>query len=384
MLACPQCGASLVRSQTPAGIFWLCPRADGRAVTVSLLRRTVKAETVSALWAGTFQPDAPRQRPCPSCRQPMQAIAAPLPGRPFVLDVCQPCQFVWFDAREFEAMPAPPPPAPPKPETPREVRVAVALAKVEAEAQRQAEAPAAWDDLRNLPALFGLPVEVGDSELRRQPWATLLTAGLVALVSVAAFAQPAWREALALVPAELGRGGGVTLLTSFLVHGGWLHLISNLYFLVVFGDNVEDYLGRGRWLALVGAATLAGGALHVLGDPRANVPCVGASGGISGLLAFYALRFPRARLGLRVWLRWGPPAPWFTLPAWGWFTFWSGLQALGALLQIGGASNVSALAHLGGALTGVAGWLRWRNIELPPEALPVAAADEAPPARKGG
>jgi membrane associated rhomboid family serine protease/Zn-finger nucleic acid-binding protein len=383
MLACPQCGASLVRSQTPAGIFWPCPRGDGRAVTVSLLRRTLKPETVSALWAGTFRPGTPRQRPCPSCRQPMQVIGAPLPGKPFVLDVCAACQFVWFDAQEFEAMPALPPPAPPKPETPRALREAVALAQVEAEAQRQAEAPPGWDDLRNLPALFGLPVEVETNELRRQPWATLLTAGLVALVSVAAFAHPALFQALALVPAEIGRGGGLTLLTSFFVHGGWLHLISNLYFLTVFGDNVEDYLGRARWLALVGAATLAGGLLHVLGDPRAEVPCAGASGGISGLLAFYALRFPRARLGLRVWLRWGPPAPWFTLPAWGWFTFWAGLQVLGAALQLGGLGQVSALAHLGGALVGVMAWALWRNIELPPEALPVAAVGEAPPRRRG-
>jgi membrane associated rhomboid family serine protease len=99
-----------------------------------------------------------------------------------------------------------------------------------------------------------------------------------------------------LVPAELWRDGGITLITSFFLHGDLFHLIGNAYFLLIFGDNVEDQLGRWRYALVVLLAALAGDLLHVAADPRDTVPCIGASGGISGVIVFYALKFPQARL----------------------------------------------------------------------------------------
>ena len=82
-------------------------------------------------------------------------------------------------------------------------------------------------------------------------------------------------------------------MTSFFIHGSLLHLVGNVYFLMVFGDNVENDIGRWRYAALLLAATLAGGFLHIALDVRPLIPCVGASGGIAGVLTYYALRFPR-------------------------------------------------------------------------------------------
>src|SRR5205807_9788807 len=123
--------------------------------------------------------------------------------------------------------------------------------------------------------------------------------------------------------------------TSFFLHGGLMHLAGNLYFLVVFGSNVEDYLGGWRFLGLVLLATIAGDALHVLAQPDSIVACIGASGGISGLIAFYALKFPRTRLDFLV--RFG----WVQIPAWGAFILWGAMQVFTAINQVSGFTHVA-------------------------------------------
>ena len=100
---------------------------------------------------------------------------------------------------------------------------------------------------------------------------------------------------------------------------------------------------------------IAGSVLHLLGDPRPNIPCVGASHAISALMAVYALSFPRAQIGLpffygMVWLR---------IPATLVFILWLGLQSLMAWQQVAGFGNVSALAHLGGVIVGGGLWWWW-------------------------
>ena len=99
------------------------------------------------------------------------------------------------------------------------------------------------------------------------------------------------------------------------------------------------------------AAHLAGSLVHAALDPRGEVPCIGASGGIFGIVAYYAIAFPRARLAFFFfyWVRGG----WIRVPAWGMLVFYTGLQILGAQAQIAGTSNVSSLAHLGGIAVGV-------------------------------
>ncbi len=143
-----------------------------------------------------------------------------------------------------------------------------------------------------------------------------------------------------------------------------MHLLSNLYFLLLCGDCVEDYLGPWRWLVLLLAATVTGDMVHLAGDPHSSIPCIGASGGIAGLLDFYALELPRARLGLLLRLYWR--FRWLQLPAWAAFGVWLVLQGVGAYLQLAGFSNVSSLAHLGGAGTGFLLWLGWRKLALKP------------------
>lgn len=161
------------------------------------------------------------------------------------------------------------------------------------------------------------------------------------------------------IPAEAFRWGGLTLLTSFFLHGGIWHLVGNLYFLLIFGDNVEDYIGRWRFGALILGSAIAGDLVHLLFDPGSDVPAIGASGGISGILLFYALRFPQARLGFL--FRFSFDFRWIQIPAWGALAFWLGLQLLLLWFQWKGVGQVAATAHLGGALAGVGFWYWWRH-----------------------
>jgi membrane associated rhomboid family serine protease len=87
-----------------------------------------------------------------------------------------------------------------------------------------------------------------------------------------------------------------SVVTYMFLHGGWMHLLSNMLFLWVFGDNIEDALGRGRFLAFYLLCGVAGGAAHVLAAPQSNVPLVGASAAIAGVIAAYLMIRPCAKI----------------------------------------------------------------------------------------
>jgi membrane associated rhomboid family serine protease len=144
-----------------------------------------------------------------------------------------------------------------------------------------------------------------------------------------------------------------TVLTSMFMHAGWLHLIGNMWFLWVFGDNVEDAMGHARFLAFYLACGLAAFAAQAASDPASAVPMVGASGAIGGVLGAYARLYPRARVHmLAVWLvfvqRMVVPAV-IVLGLWFLLQIVSGLPTLGAT----GTGGVAFWAHAGGFLAGV-------------------------------
>jgi membrane associated rhomboid family serine protease len=84
------------------------------------------------------------------------------------------------------------------------------------------------------------------------------------------------------------------------LHGGWLHVLLNMLFLFVFGDNIEDALGRARFIAFYLLCGIAGGAAHVLASPQSNIPLVGASGAIAGVIAAYMMIRPCAKITVLV------------------------------------------------------------------------------------
>ena len=163
-----------------------------------------------------------------------------------------------------------------------------------------------------------------------------------------------FNEGFQYVPA----GDIEALLSSMFLHGGIWHLVGNLYFLLICGDNVEDEFGKGKYILLLLASGLCASLLHALFDPRTEIPCVGASGFISGVIACYAVCFPRVRLSFALMSRsvFGAILArrnWFSIPAWGAFALWVVLQIVMAFLPRPGGGGVAYLAHIGGALPGL-------------------------------
>jgi membrane associated rhomboid family serine protease len=145
----------------------------------------------------------------------------------------------------------------------------------------------------------------------------------------------------------------LTPLTSMFLHGGWGHLLGNALYLWVFGNNVEDSMGRGRFLVFYLLCGLAAAGAHVLLDQGSPVPTVGASGAISGVLGGYLLLYPRVRV--RTYF---PPVFLFRVPAWLILVLWFGQQVLTGLPQLmqmrpDASGGVAVWAHVGGFVAGV-------------------------------
>jgi membrane associated rhomboid family serine protease len=143
------------------------------------------------------------------------------------------------------------------------------------------------------------------------------------------------------------------LLTSMFLHGSWMHLLGNMWFLWLFGNNIEDSMTRPRYVAFYLLSGLAAAIAQVVANPMSEVPMVGASGAISGVMGAYLVLFPRVRVFTLI------PLGFFmhsmALPAWAMLIYWMVLQVLGGIGSVfserGG--GVAFWAHVGGFVAGV-------------------------------
>jgi membrane associated rhomboid family serine protease len=142
------------------------------------------------------------------------------------------------------------------------------------------------------------------------------------------------------------------VITSMFLHGSWMHLLGNMWFLWLFGNNIEDSMTRPRFLAFYLLSGLAAALAQVAANPSSAVPMVGASGAISGVMGAYLVLFPRVRVFTVVPL--GFFIQTMALPAWMMLIYWTLLQVLGGVTSIGAeGGGVAFWAHLGGFLAGV-------------------------------
>ena len=140
------------------------------------------------------------------------------------------------------------------------------------------------------------------------------------------------------------------IFTSMFLHGGWMHLLGNMWFLWLFGNNVEDSMGRARFVVFYLVCGVAAAVAQVITNPASIVPMVGASGAISGVMGAYVVLYPRVRVFTMV------PLGFFitslALPAWVMLGYWMLLQLLGGFGP-GGEGGVAFWAHIGGFVAGV-------------------------------
>lgn len=197
----------------------------------------------------------------------------------------------------------------------------------------------------------------------------VITVGLIALCTLAFFWQlslgahaEAVIQALGVMPATLFGSqrpspelmqvpAALTIVTSMFLHGGWMHLIGNMLYLWIFGNNVEDAMGHGRFILFYLFCGVAAVLAQALPAPDSTIPMIGASGAISGVLGAYLLLYPHARVLVLI------PLGYFSrmlyLPAMLVLGFWFLLQLLSTFLADPNQPGVAFGAHAGGFIAGM-------------------------------
>ena len=201
-----------------------------------------------------------------------------------------------------------------------------------------------------------------DNPHRRTPVVVVMIIAINVVALLVEFSRPS-EHALArfifqwgLVPAALWRDPDpqvwLTPITAMFLHGGWMHLIGNCWFFWIFGNNIEDRLGHGKFVVFYLLSGLGAAAMQVAVSPWSVVPMIGASGAVSGVLGAYLRYFPRAPVYTLVPLWFAPivPIPAFIfIVVWFVFQFW---QGIGAVFGTATAGGVAWWAHVGGCAAG--------------------------------
>ncbi len=187
-----------------------------------------------------------------------------------------------------------------------------------------------------------------DNPSRSKPYATIaliLICVVVFVLSLADFENIT--SAYGFTPASAAL---LTIFTSMFLHGGIAHIAGNMWFLWIFGDNVEDKFGKIKYVIFYIASGVAATFVHWLSNHSSSVPAIGASGAISGILGAYIVMFPKVRIHV------GGIYGGFRLPAYAMIGFWFLMQlVLGTAGLFGGASSgVAFWAHVGGFVFGAA------------------------------
>lgn len=332
MLACPLCRERLVNDHDHRGICWSCRQCGGELFTAGSLRSSHPLGMASVQQAARHDLGQ-SARACPMCRHGMARVQAGGPP-PMPLDVCDPCRVVWFDRTEYEAV------------FPTLIRA------------RPLGAPPPKREI-----------------VRALPWMTIVL-GLLCIGSSWWLwsTTPSPVREWSYLPADPWRHHGATLVTAFFLHLTPLHLLGNLGALWFFGRDVEEKLGRLWFAAMLLVATVAGWAMHGAIERDQEVMVIGASGGFSGLITYFCLRFPHRpaepdeRRSTHGHDPLSTPLPnWLTIPesAITWMVIWLLMQIAGAAMEHFLGSPVAYGAHLGGAAVGILWFIAHRFLSPP-------------------
>jgi|RhiMethySRZTD1v2_1073278.scaffolds.fasta_scaffold310721_3 membrane associated rhomboid family serine protease len=151
------------------------------------------------------------------------------------------------------------------------------------------------------------------------------------------------------------RFSAINVITSMFLHGGWMHIIGNMWFLWIFGDNIEDILGHGKFLIFYLLCGIVAALAQVMLNPYSRVPMVGASGAIAGVMGSYLLKFPHARIETLAFIFIFLTR--FDVPAWLMLILWFGTQLFSGVGSIGhtmvNEGGTAFFAHIGGFVAGM-------------------------------
>jgi membrane associated rhomboid family serine protease len=147
----------------------------------------------------------------------------------------------------------------------------------------------------------------------------------------------------------------LNILTSMFLHGGWMHVLGNMWFLWIFGDNIEDILGHGKFLVFYVVCGIVAAFTQTLMNLDSRVPMIGASGAIAGVMGAYLIKFPHSRIRTLAFILFFITT--FDVPAWVMLIYWFAIQFFSGVGSIGAAQfsqgGTAFFAHVGGFLAGI-------------------------------
>ncbi len=202
------------------------------------------------------------------------------------------------------------------------------------------------------------PVGDDNSQLRTFPYVTTTLIVLNVLVFLLELARgQQFIEDWAFIPAQFSDQPGteaVTIFSAMFMHGGWMHLIGNMLFLWIFGDNVEDRIGHGKFLMFYLLAGLAATFAQYTFNPDSGIPNVGASGAIAGVLGAYLVMFPQARVNVLLGRQIVAMPAFIVLGLWIVFQLISGVGTIAYTDESADVGGIAYMAHIGGFVAGLA------------------------------
>jgi membrane associated rhomboid family serine protease len=341
-LRCPRCTFTLAPHKHAGVEIDVCPRCHGSFLDAGDAHSSLGPGAEVAAWERTGVATRGRRGSlaCPKGHGLLTPYRFAEP--PLEIDVCATCSGMWLDAREAIALQ----------NATRGARPMGSIAHAGGPTEADRNSGVGW-------YLFGLftalPVEEFNYR-RRFPW--VVVALIVACVAVFVV-EINWGihgqlekfvRNYAVVPRTLVMGYAPhSVITHMFLHGGFAHLLGNMYFLYTFGDNVEDRLGKVRFLVVYFATGLCAMAAQLVPMIGSDVPLLGASGAISGLMGVYMALFPKARMyQVLFFIR-------LRIPVWVYLGVWIGLQSLSGFRSIVAhqSGGVAWFAHIGGFVAGL-------------------------------
>ena len=360
-LKCSRCRIFLIDTRSSEGKIFICSKCNGNLLQY-------KPTSEPQLRDYVLKNSKTSILDCMGCAQKMKALRTDDPRKPEV-DICLSCDLIWFDRGEMskwglasrlpwtkrlaESRLVKPDPRSTHPDVAVILEMQLKLLRQTAHERKSSHPELGLFDWKLLPAFFLFPIERDEESYHRAPYATFsLTAFLVLMFFIARENPQKFIEWLALIP-NSAHFPGTSFLTYGFVHLSTLHLVSNLYFFITFGDTVELKLGPKFMMLLFGGGVLAGAFAEWLIHQNSKNPIIGASAGVSAIMAFYCIKWSAKQLSFsRLNILSAPlvvlkaastgsflfmdgmgggttPKLWWSIPAWIYLGIWGLLQVYG-------------------------------------------------------
>lgn len=310
-------------------------------------------DPVNRLWQASEHSYSENGSICRVCGNPLRQIRLQVgESEKFEIDVCRKCQVFWFDDSELDKIPVPEEPV----SLPRHApNTAIDMSKP---MDLPDNMPAFQGDDESfsdyLLAVMGIPVSKDSRYLTKIPWVTAFLILLCTIVFLLEgyFGSSNLINRFGFVPASPLRYYGATIFISAFLHSDFFHFIFNVYFLWLSGKLIEQQISTAKTILLFAVCLISSKLLYTLTTRQPDIPCVGASGFISGFMGCCAVLFPTHKLSfLFRKSRFSTERLWVELPFWFCFLIWFFIQVMLALFK--SEDNTAFTSHLGGGLAGI-------------------------------